>query len=90
MATKIVNCPDCKSTCTWHPLGGVQCVKCGYREQAAQAVPGAIASTDPGGIKPRINIRGGVMAELQERIDRDTGLDVVRVHVEPGKTLNLF
>lgn len=30
MATKIVNCPKCGGSATWHPIGGVQCCHCGH------------------------------------------------------------
>jgi len=74
MATKIVNCPKCRSTCTWHPLGGVQCVKCGH-----------------GCPKLALNVQARVPAGKIKTVPIEKfDLDTVRVHVEQGKTLDLF
>jgi len=74
MATKIVTCPSCKKPCTWHPMGGIQCVKCGHG-------------------CPRLNLnvqakvpQGKIKTEPIKHFD----LDVVAVHVETGKQINLF
>ena len=81
MATKIVNCPSCSKPCTWHPLGGIQCVKCGYgclhsekppiptEEQNSPLNPNQ-APTGPDSMKSMP--------------------DFIKIYVEPGKQINLF
>ena len=86
MATKIVKCPSCTKDATWHPIGGVQCVRCGYREgltksEVRSAEMARIASTIPAQ-EPRQSF-GLNKADIED-------LDIVTVHVEPGKQINLF
>ena len=81
MATKILRCPKCSKYATWHAIGGVQCCHCGYREQELvepiRPIPPTPTTEQNSPLNPN-------------RQPTDFDLDVVKVHVEPGKQINLF
>jgi len=94
MATRITKCPACKKCCTWHPLGGIQCVRCGYGcprlNLAVQAeIPkGKIKIDRP--IPPTPTEEQNSPLNPNKQHIETFDLDVQEYFVEPGKQINLF
>ena len=81
MSTKIVKCPSCSKPCTWHPLGGIQCVKCGH---GCKKIPADIKAEV-------MALQNDGITQEKENGDFETfDLDIQEYFVEPGKQINLL